>query len=89
MPAAGRARTLPVGERGIIVPTIWARLGDAPERWTSFRRLKAQAGSVPVTKRSGKQQVITFRFAWDKQLRYAVDQLAFQYLRPWCGRAAE
>ena len=30
MPAAATARTLPVGERGLLVPTLWARLGDAP-----------------------------------------------------------
>jgi transposase len=81
MPVAQWARTLPVGEHGITVPTLWARLGDAPARWTSFRHLQAQAGSVPVTKRSGKQQVVTFRFACDKLLRAAVDQLAFLSLR--------
>jgi hypothetical protein len=32
---------------------------------------------VPVTKRSGKQQVVQFRFACDKSLRYVVDQVAF------------
>jgi transposase len=81
MPAAQWARTLPVGEHGITVPTLWARLGDAPARWTSFRHLQAQAGTVPVTKRSGKQQVVTFRFACDKPLRTVVDQLAFLSLR--------
>lgn len=81
MPAAQWARTLPVGEHGITVPTLWARLGDAPARWTSFRHLQAQAGTVPVTKRSGKQQVVTFRFACDKALRTVVDQLAFLSLR--------
>ncbi len=30
MPAAAWARTLPVGEHGVTVPTLWARLGDAP-----------------------------------------------------------
>ena len=81
MPAAQWARTLPVGEHGITVPTLWARLGDAPARWASFQHLQAQAGTVPVTKRSGKQQVVTFRFACDKSLRYVVDQVAFLSLR--------
>jgi len=81
LPAATWARTLPVGERGITVPTLWARLGDAPERWTSFRHLQAQAGTVPVTKRSGKQQLVTFRFACDKPLRFVVDQVAFLSLQ--------
>ena len=78
MPAAQWARTLPIGKHGIIAPTLWARLGDAPGRWESFRHLQAQAGAVPVTKRSGKQQrVIQFRFACDKALRYVIDHVAF------------
>jgi transposase len=78
MPAAQWARTLPIGKHGITAPTLWARLGDAPGRWESFRHLQAHAGAVPVTKRSGKQQrVIQFRFACDKSLRYVVDQVAF------------
>src|SRR3989338_4276323 len=87
MPAAAWARTLPVGEHGITVPTLWARLGDAPERCESFRHLQAHAGAVPVTKRSGKQYVVKFRFACDKQLRYVVDHLAFLPRRSseWAG----
>jgi len=78
MPAAQWARTLPIGKHGITAPTLWARLGDAPGRWESFRHLQAHAGTVPVTKRSGKQQrVVQFRFACDKALRYVVDQVAF------------
>jgi len=78
MPAAQWARTLPIGKHGITAPTLWARLGDAPGRWESFRHLQAHAGTVPVTKRSGKQQhVVHFRFACDKALRYVVDQVAF------------
>lgn len=81
MPAATWARTLPVGKHGTAVPTLWARLGDAPGRWESFRHLQAQAGVVPVTARSGKQQVVLFRFACDKPLRYVVDQVAFLSLQ--------
>ena len=77
MPAAQWARTLPIGKHGITAPTLWARLGDAPGRWESFRHLQAHAGAVPVTKRSGKQQVVHFRFACDKALRHVVDQVAF------------
>jgi len=77
MPAAQWMRTLPIGKHGITAPTLWARLGDAPGRWESFRHLQAQAGAVPVTKRSGKQRVVQFRFACDKALRYVVDQVAF------------
>ena len=78
MPAAQWARTLPIGKHGITAPTLWARLGDAPGRWESFRHLQAHAGAVPVTKRSGKlQRVIQFRFACDKALRYVIDHVAF------------
>jgi transposase len=77
MPAAQWARTLPIGKHGITAPTLWARLGDAPGRWESFRHLQAHAGTVPVTKRSGKHRVVQFRFACDKALRYVVDQVAF------------
>jgi hypothetical protein len=82
IPTAQWARTLPIGEHGITAPTLWARLGDAPGRWESFRHLQAQAGAVPVTKRSGKQQrVVQFRHACDKALRYVVDHVAFLSLR--------
>src|SRR2546425_11405687 len=89
LPAAQWIRTLPIGDHGITAPTLWARLGDAPGRWESFRHLQAQAGAVPVTKRSGEQQrVVRFRFACDKALRYVVDQLAFLSLRSCeCARA--
>src|SRR5713101_2045487 len=86
MPAAQWARTLPIGKHGITAPTLWARLGDAPGRWESFRHLQAHAGTVPVTKRSGKHRVVQFRFACDKALRYVVDQVAFLSLRS-CGWA--
>jgi len=58
MPAAQWIRTLPIGEHGITAPTLWARRGDAPGRWESFQHLQAQAGSVPVTVKSGKQQIV-------------------------------
>ena len=77
MPAAQWARSLPIGKHGVTAPTLWARLGDAPGRWESFRHLQAHAGTVPVTKRSGKQRMVQFRFACDKALRYVVDQVAF------------
>jgi len=86
MPAAQWARTLPIGKHGITAPTLGARLGDAPGRWESFRHLQAHAGTVPVTKRSGKQQrVVQFRFACDKAWRHVVDQAAYLSLlsSPW------
>src|SRR3989442_6374195 len=74
-------RTGQIGANGIAVSTLGTRLGDAPGRWESFRHLQAQAGTVPVTIRSGKQQVVRFRFACDKSWRYVIDHVAFLSLR--------
>ena len=46
-----------------------------------FQHLQAQAGTVPVTQRSGKQLFVTFRYACDKQLRAVLDQVAFLSLQ--------
>lgn len=81
MPAAETARTLPAGKTGVVVPTIWAELGDARGRWESFRHVQAQGGSVPVTQRSGKSTFVQFRFACNKRLRHALDLFAFITLR--------
>ena len=81
MPAAELTETLPGGKSGTTVPTLWAELGDAEGRWKSFKHLQAQAGAVPVTEQSGRSQVVHFRFACNKRLRYAVDWLAFISLR--------
>lgn len=81
MPAAKWARTLPASKSGTTVPTLWARLGDAPGRWSSWHHLQACAGAVPVTQRSGKYTGVHFRFACDKQLRTIIDRFAFLSLR--------
>ena len=79
-PAAELVKTLPGGKSGTIVPMIWAELGDAKNRWQSFRHLQAEAGGVPVTKASGKSRVVQFRFACNKLLRYASYWVAFNSL---------
>jgi len=81
MPAAEWAQTLPGGQSGTTVPTLWAELGDAAGRWESFHHLQGQAGSVPVTERSGKHQIVKVRFACNRHLRAAVHQFAFLSLR--------
>jgi transposase len=79
-PAAEWVKTLPGGKSGTIVPMIWAELGDAKNRWESFRHLQAEAGGVPVTKASGKSRVVQFRFACNKLLRYASYWFSFNSL---------
>jgi transposase len=75
LPAAEWATTLPAGH-GVMVPTIWAELGDAPGRWTSWEHLLGHSGVVPVTVRSGKHQRIQFRFACNRHLRSALQLFA-------------
>lgn len=81
MPAAKLTKKLPGGRSGTMIPSVWAQLGDAEDRWESFRHLQAHAGTVPVTKRSGKSQVVHFRYACNKEMRHAVYLLAFVSLR--------
>jgi transposase len=80
MPAANLVKTLPGGKSGTTVPMLWAELGDAKNRWQSFRHLQAEAGAVPVTKASGKSRVVQFRFACNKLLRYASYWFSFNSL---------
>jgi transposase len=76
LPVAEIARSIPGGKSGVIVPALWAELGDGCGRWESFRHLQAYAGSVPVTDRSGKFKAVRFRFACNKRLRYYADWVA-------------
>jgi transposase len=80
-PAAEIAKTLPGGKSGVVVPAIWAELGDALGRWQSSRHLQAEAGAVPVTKASGKSRIVQFRFACNKHLRHAMYWFSFGSLR--------
>jgi len=64
-----------------MIPRLWAELGNAPDRWASWNHLQAQAGTVPLTRQSGKSCVVRFRVACNKHLRQAIWQLAFQSLR--------
>jgi transposase len=80
LPAAKLAKSLPGGKSGTILPTLWAELGDAKNRWQSARHLQAEAGVVPVTKTSGKSRFVEFRFACNKLLRYAAYWVSFNSL---------
>lgn len=81
LPAAEWMQTRPGGLSGTMIPRLWAELGDAPSRWASWSHLQAQAGTVPLTRQSGKSRVVRFRVACNKHLRQAIWQLAFQSLR--------
>ena len=75
LPAATWATSLPAGH-GILIPTIWAELGDAPDRWTSWQHVQGHSGVVPVTVRSGKSLGVQFRFACNRHLRAALQLFA-------------
>ena len=81
MPAAKWAASLPGGQTGTMVPSLYAELGDAAGRWQTFHHLQGHAGAVPVTDRSGKQVIVKFRFACNTHLRQAIHQFAFQSLQ--------
>ena len=80
MPGAKLAKTLPGGKTGTTVATLWAELGDAKSRWSSFRHLQAEAGAVPITQSSGKSRLVQFRSACNKHLRQALYWFSFNSL---------
>jgi transposase len=80
MPAAKLTKTLPGGKSGTTLPMLWAELGDAKNRWQSWRHLQAVAGAVPVTQESGKSRAVLFRFACNKVLRHAAYWVSFNSL---------
>ena len=80
MPPAQLAKTLPGAKSATTVATLWAELGDAPSRWSSFRHLQAQAGAVPITKSSGKSRLAQFRSACNKHLRQTLYWFSFNSL---------
>jgi transposase len=80
MPAAELVKTLPGAKSGTTAPKLWAELGDANNRWQSFRHVQAEAGAVPVTQSSGKSRFVLFRFACNKHLRHAIYLFSFNSL---------
>lgn len=70
LPVATLVATLPGSRSGVILPAIWAEIGDGAGRWTSWGHLQAEAGAVPVTVQSSRSRAVHFRFACNKRLRY-------------------
>ena len=80
LPAAKLTQTLPGAKSGTTLPMLWAELGDAKNRWQSWQHLQAEAGTVPVTQKSGKSCAVQFRYACNKVLRYAAYWFSFNTL---------
>lgn len=70
------------GTKGPLTPArLLAWIGDDRRRFPTAAALQAVAGTVPVTRRSGKSKTVEFRNNCSHTLRSAADDLARQSLR--------
>jgi transposase len=85
-----RGQSLPGGEVYLSFPGLGDRLaarvageiGDHPEQFQSPNALQCYAGKAPVTRRSGKSElIVSCRLAYNRHLGDAVQQWAFCSLR--------
>jgi transposase len=66
---------------------LLAEIGDARGRFPTATALACLAGVAPSTRQSGSATVVSFRWAVDKQLRYAVCDFAgdSRHANPWAA----
>jgi transposase len=66
---------------------ILAELGSDPNRFTDLDHLAAEAGVAPVTRASGKQHAVVFRWACNHRLRSALTCFAdnSRHSSPWAA----
>jgi transposase len=70
------------GTNGPLTPArLLAWIGDDRSRFPTAESLQAVAGTVPVTRRSGKSKSVEFRTGCSHPLRSAVDDLARQSVK--------
>jgi transposase len=74
-PEADWWQSLP-GSGELTAPRLLAWIGDNRSVFPTAAVLQARAGTVPVTRRSGKSHVVRFRWACDKTLRKALMDFA-------------
>jgi hypothetical protein len=67
--------------------TLLAEIGDARGRFPTEDALVGVAGCAPSTRRPGKLQAVTFRYACDKKLRDAIVNFAddSRHASPWAA----
>jgi transposase len=84
-PEATWWKSLPGLNGPLTAARLLAWIGDNRERFPSAQVLQAVAGTVPVTRRSGKQIQVEFRIACCHELRKAMDDMARQSVKhaPW------
>lgn len=69
------------GAGELTAPRLLARIGDNRQQFPSYHALQATAGTVPITRRSGKQISVLFRWACSHPLRDAAMNLARNSIR--------
>lgn len=72
---------------GVNAAQILAELGDDRTRFATDEHLAAEAGVAPVTRASGKQHAVGFRWACNKRLRQALTTFAdnSRHASPWAA----
>lgn len=79
-PDAAWWQTIP-GASNLTGARLLAWIGDDRERFPTANALQATAGTVPVTRRSGKSKTVEFRKGCSHKLRSAADDLARQSVK--------
>jgi transposase len=64
------------GAGAFLAPALLARFGDHRERFPTAASVQCLAGTCPVTEESGKQRIIKFRTACDREFRLIAQQWA-------------
>ncbi|MEP6984279.1 MAG: IS110 family transposase [Chloroflexota bacterium] len=79
-PDAAMWLTIPGAQR-LTAARLLAWIGDDRARFSTANVLQATAGTVPVTRRSGKSKSVEFRTACSHKIRKAVDDLSRQSVK--------
>lgn len=79
-PDAAMWLTIPGAQR-LTAARLLAWIGDDRARFPNVNVLQATAGTVPVTRRSGKSKSVEFRTACSHKIRKAVDDLSRQSVK--------
>jgi transposase len=64
------------GAGKLLAPSLLAKFGDHRERFPEPGNVQALAGTCPITKRSGKKQVVVFRKHCNREFRRIAQQFA-------------
>ena len=62
-------------------PRLLAEMGDNKERYTQAKDIQCEAGTAPITNKSGKTEIVMMRFACRKLFRNIMYQFSFSSLQ--------